>query len=279
MDENAVGEWLQFRNLSEGQIREITRAKLGDYGSAFYGDPALKARFLERAQMHKEADQIHHGLYWEGYLKTGADGEYLRDANGELVSDFHGCAVGCLSHATEQAHVVLSRMTNVPKALYHLTYTLFESIELRVTKPALDLDLPGDVMAAIPVGSDQSDTHYRIVSRILKESDPLNLNLTPENVKSILRVLDDPTKTAADKYMALQRHCDFTYSLTDGLVTWFWEKLIQDVGPLRAREILLEELANAPVPDVVVKTPEGQQLLADFMQDVVSVHEKVEVML
>lgn len=277
MEKDVVGEWIQFRNLSGRQIEEITSAKLGDYGSAFYGDPALKERFLERAARHKEADQIHHGLYWESYTKTNADGEYVRDERGNIAVDFHGCAVGCLSHATEQAHVVLSRMTNVPKAIYHLTDTLFEDYDLRGHFPPLDLDLPGDVIRAIPVGSDQSDTHYRVISRILRASAPDDLNLSPEQVQDILTVLENPAKSAAEKYMTLQRHCDFTYSLTDGLVTWFWEKMIQSVGAVRAREILLEELRNAPVPETVIATPEGQQLLSEFMTDVVTVHEKVEV--
>ena len=258
-----AGEYLRFKSLSFEQIMAITRGPRPDYRSAFYGDAGLKQRFIERAADHKKADQIQHGVYW-------TLGEAWNKESGQYAPKLHGCAVGCLSHAGERAHQVLSRLTNVPQALYQLTDTLFESQSILIA--GLDKALPGDIMAAIPVGSDQSETHYRVMARLAEKSEAILSDWHRRKLVSTL-TSDAPIAT---KFAVLQEAVTNNPELKSyGITTLFWDRFCRGYNPVEVRQILLEELRNAPVP--VVEKPEEQQTMAAFMTTFVMENEKVTV--
>jgi len=264
VEENAIrsdfsGRWLSFKRLSPEQVREITRTPRNADWRAFYGDPALKQRFLERAADHRAADQIVHGVYWR-------TDERWDDSKAEYKAVNIGCAVGCLSHASESAHHVLSKLTGVPQALYQLTDMLFESHGLM---NGLDTELPGDVMAAIPVGSDQSRTAYRIMAKLAVESD----TVWDEHRANLLRVLNSDA-TPKEMFTVLKESVRDGHTLhVYGITTFLWERMADHVDPNELRTIMLDELAKAPVP--VVAVPAEQQSMADFMKEFVVETEKV----
>jgi len=251
------GQYFPFRRLSFDQIRDVVRTPSAGYTSAFYGDAELKQRFVERAKMHRAADEIVRGTYWS--TKYGESGER---------AGFQGCAVGCLSHASEEAHRVLSRLTNVPQAIYQLTDYLFENRNLDGHK-----DLPLAVMEAIPVGSDQSHTHYRILARLLENSYMLAGGEARRN--KVIALLRDPAIDPKEKLEAVNKIAR-VYSWTT-IDTFFWSYFAGLNTASTMRDILLEELAAAPVP--TVETANDDQLtMAEFMKDFVTVEESVEVL-
>lgn len=75
---------------------------------AFHSDPAIKAKFVQRAIQHREADEI---LQNYGYWRNGK-----------------GCAIGCLAHANENAHEALDKEAGLPAVLNHLADRIFEKL-------------------------------------------------------------------------------------------------------------------------------------------------------
>ncbi len=85
---------------------------------------ALKKQYVERAKQHQAADEIVQGMYWE---------------NGK------GCCVGCLAHASENAHCELEKQTNIPKWLSRVADTLHEGQTKAASKK-----WPAKFIAAVP---------------------------------------------------------------------------------------------------------------------------------
>jgi hypothetical protein len=73
---------------------------------AFHGDPTVKDKYLSRVKAHRDADQIIHGIYWEGGK---------------------GCAVGCTIHSAN--HSSYETKLGVPAWLAHLEDRLFEAMD------------------------------------------------------------------------------------------------------------------------------------------------------
>jgi len=66
-----------------------------------------KQKYIDRAVLHRKADEIVQGLYYEGGK---------------------GCCVGCLAHANENAHEELEKQTGIPEWLSRLADTLHEGL-------------------------------------------------------------------------------------------------------------------------------------------------------
>ena len=66
-----------------------------------------KQKYIDRAVLHRKADEIVQGLYYE---------------------DGKGCCVGCLAHANENAHEELEKQTGIPEWLSRLADTLHEGL-------------------------------------------------------------------------------------------------------------------------------------------------------
>ena len=93
--------------------------------NAFYGQQAIKDRYLARVRAHRAADEVIHGSYWHGGK---------------------GCAVGCTIHGSD--HGAYERELGIPRLLAHLEDALFENLA-----PPEDQAWPERFLEAIPVGA------------------------------------------------------------------------------------------------------------------------------
>lgn len=93
---------------------------------AFHNDPAIKGKYLARVRMHREADQLVKGQYWE---------------NGK------GCAVGCTVHSS--SHADYETELGIPRKLARIEDGIFEGLPngQALSWPERFLDL----LAAAPV--------------------------------------------------------------------------------------------------------------------------------
>ena len=66
-----------------------------------------KQKYIDRAVLHRKADEIVKGLYYE---------------------DGKGCCVGCLAHANENAHEELEKQTGIPEWLSRVADSLHEGL-------------------------------------------------------------------------------------------------------------------------------------------------------
>jgi hypothetical protein len=124
---------------------------------AYQGDPAIKAKYLDRVRSHREADEITKGVYWE---------------RGE------GCAVGCTIHGPD--HRKYQTELGIPVALAYFQDTLFEGLPLEDA-----VIFPEQFLGAITVGAD--------LSRV--ESQFFHWLLTNEQI-GLPRIADDRGKAA-----------------------------------------------------------------------------------
>ncbi len=97
---------------------------------AYHNDPALKERTVAEMKLHREADQIVQGMYWD---------------------DGKGCAVGCMTHDPNGGHEKYPTLWGIPEQLAWLEDTLFESLSVEDSK-----EWPVRFLEAIPVGADLS---------------------------------------------------------------------------------------------------------------------------
>jgi hypothetical protein len=95
---------------------------------AFHNDQAIKDKYLTRVRLHREADEIIKGTYWE---------------------DGKGCAVGCTIHSGE--HKAYETELGIPQWLARVEDRLFEGMPnkdaklwperfLDAIKPGVDLE-------------------------------------------------------------------------------------------------------------------------------------------
>ena len=109
---------------------------------AFHGDPAIKAKYLDRVRMHAAADEIIKDKYWE---------------NGK------GCAVGCTIHSS--VHEKYQDLLGIPVSLALLEDLIFENL------PNAEAKLfPSQFLEAIPVGADLKTTSFRFSAFLLNEN-------------------------------------------------------------------------------------------------------------
>jgi len=116
---------------------------------AFHGDPAIKAKYVNRVQAHAAADEIIHGTYWE---------------RGK------GCAVGCTIHSGK--HGDYETELGVPRMLAKLEDRLFEGMANGKSK-----QFPARFLEAIPVGADLSRVgwqflHWLLTEELARRNDP-----------------------------------------------------------------------------------------------------------
>src|ERR1700677_5366688 len=93
---------------------------------AYHGDPKIKADIIAQLGMHRRADQITKGRYWDGGK---------------------GCAVGCTIHSGN--HAEYEPRFGIPSLLAGLEDCIFEGLP-----NDLAMEWPMRFMAAIPVGVD-----------------------------------------------------------------------------------------------------------------------------
>jgi len=102
---------------------------------AFHGKPEIKEEYLNRIRMHKAADQIVHGQYWE---------------------DGKGCAVGCTIHGNQ--HYRYETELGIPRHLAYLEDSIFEGLS-----NGNSLNFPEQFLSAIKVGADLSLVYHKFM--------------------------------------------------------------------------------------------------------------------
>ena len=89
-----------------------------DPRGAFFGDPAIKAKYMARLEAHAAADNIIQGTGWE---------------------DGKGCAIGCTFEDYDHTKYVTE--LNLPEALGCLEDRIFEGLANAEAKPMPTLGL------------------------------------------------------------------------------------------------------------------------------------------
>lgn len=108
---------------------------------AYNNDPALKTDLLNQMRVHRKADAVISGRYWEGGK---------------------GCAVGCLTHDPDGGHDKYEQW-GIPKELAYLEDVLFESLPKKEA-----LVWPERFLSAIPVGADLSGIWHQWCAETLR---------------------------------------------------------------------------------------------------------------
>src|SRR5271155_5008344 len=144
---------------------------------AFHGDPAIKAKYVNRVLAHAAADEIIHGTYWE---------------RGK------GCAVGCTIHSDK--HGDYETELGVPHMLAKLEDRIFEGMANGDSK-----EFPGRFLEAIQPGADLSRVgwfflHWLLTEELAGRKDPR----VAKEIKACPAVLipltkgEPPDRNAAD---------------------------------------------------------------------------------
>jgi hypothetical protein len=129
---------------------------------AFKNDPAVKAKFLNRIKMHREADEL---VQDYGYWKDGK-----------------GCAIGCLAHRSTGAHAYLAKTWNVDERLLHLADAIFEGLPAELARK-----WPERFTSAIAEGADTSLVWHKFAVWLLRASQLLTI--TDSNREAIAAVI------------------------------------------------------------------------------------------
>ena len=108
---------------------------------AFHGDPAVKAKYLNRVALHEAQDEIIHGKYWE---------------NGK------GCAVGCTVHSNK--HLAFESELGIPIMLARLEDQLFEGQANGNSKT-----FPRRFLEAVQPGADLTCVGWKFLHWLLTE--------------------------------------------------------------------------------------------------------------
>ena len=134
---------------------------------AFHSQPAIKAKYLERVRMHKKADAIIKGQYWE---------------------DGKGCAIGCTLHSSN--HLAYETELGIPVQLAYLEDDIFENLPNGHAK-----EFPERFLKAINPGADLS----RVVNKFL-------VWLLVDGVSGVIRFAQtEGQKTAISNVAALHQ--------------------------------------------------------------------------
>jgi hypothetical protein len=109
---------------------------------SFHGDQKIKNKFIKRLEVHYEADEIIHGVYWE---------------NGK------GCAVGCTLH--DYNHAAYETELGIPEWLARLEDRIFEGLTNGKAKK-----FPIQFLKAIPLGKNLEKVKYQFALFLLEEN-------------------------------------------------------------------------------------------------------------
>ena len=99
---------------------------------AYHDDPTIKLKYIGRMRTHQEADELVHGIYWEGGK---------------------GCAIGCTVHSSE--HKAYETELGMPEWFARLEDTIFENMS-----GAASCRFPMSLLSTIPVGFAEWDRLY-----------------------------------------------------------------------------------------------------------------------
>lgn len=135
---------------------------------AFHGDAQLKEQLLDQVELHRKADEIVGGAYFE---KTG----------GKLQA----CGIGCIMHDPDGGHMAMAERLNIPPALVYLYEGIFEALPRGEQRQK---DFPGQFLAAIEVGADLTNIWPRFAAwMMLDEEWGLAPKTENEEVKAICK--------------------------------------------------------------------------------------------
>ena len=138
---------------------------------AYHNDPETKAKYVGRMQAHQEADELIHGIYWEGGK---------------------GCAIGCTVHSDD--HGAYETELGMPEWFAHLEDTIFEGMSVEVSRR-----FPLDLLSAIPIGLAAWDRlyheFYAYVLRDVCEFDRVEYPDVAAAVDAVIRLHERWTKT------------------------------------------------------------------------------------
>ena len=98
---------------------------------AYHNDPKIKAKYINRVEAHRKADELVQGIGWE--------------SNGVTK----GCAVGCTLEAYNHSRYPIE--LGVPEDIAYLEDAIFEGLDKKTA-----LQWPTRFLKAIPIGADLS---------------------------------------------------------------------------------------------------------------------------
>jgi len=126
---------------------------------AFHNDPKIKDFYLTRLKMHRAADELIHGIYWE---------------NGK------GCAIGCTLHSDK--HEDFETVLGLPEWFAFLFEFLFEKQKNSKAK-----DFPIQALEAIHIGADLQKTYHKFCVFLLEEI----IQFDKEKFPQVKKAIDD----------------------------------------------------------------------------------------
>ena len=112
---------------------------------AFHGDPAIKAKYLDRVRAHQLADQLIQKTTWDDKTQKG-------------------CAIGCTLH--NYSHSAYENELGIPRVLARLEDGIFEGLSVPDSK-----QWPARFLEAIQVGADLSMVWPRFAHWLLADPD------------------------------------------------------------------------------------------------------------
>ena len=112
---------------------------------AFHGDPAIKAKYLDRVRAHQLADQLIQKATWDNKTQKG-------------------CAIGCTLH--NYSHSAYENELGIPRVLARLEDGIFEGLSVPDSK-----QWPARFLEAIQVGADLSMVWPRFAHWLLADPD------------------------------------------------------------------------------------------------------------
>src|SRR6266571_816570 len=139
---------------------------------AFYNDPKIQKKYIDRVRAHQKADEIIQGKYWE---------------NGK------GCAVGCIVEKPVNAHQALEKELQIPQMLGHLADRIFEGLTVEEAKK-----FPLRFIKAISLGSDLSKVGYKFQVWLLVDKHNGIIQWANEETKKIIIEIAELHKALAD---------------------------------------------------------------------------------
>ena len=134
---------------------------------AFYNDPEIQKKYIDRVKAHYKADEIIQGTYWE---------------NGK------GCAVGCtiqdddVKNSHTNWHTRYEEALGVPRELAYLEDAIFEGLNNGKAK-----EFPLRFLNAIKLGADLSKVNDKFIIWLFSdEKEGIITKVTAEDVKKVI---------------------------------------------------------------------------------------------
>lgn len=170
---------------------------------AFHGNETIKINILNGLAVHRAADEIVQGQYWE---------------NGK------GCAVGCtlesirlmkgLDAIDHSSHALAETETGIPRILWRLEDRIFEGLPNKLAK-----DWPEQFTSAIRPGADLTMIWPRFALWILSEELPQYVTKRPKAAAAIADVAalykewcDTCKNPDAERWLKARKNADAAYA-------------------------------------------------------------------